>query len=92
VEARRTRTLTIHADYACRHAGACCTSGWPIPIEADCEARLVRAHGAAIETLLDRTGALPAGTTAVSRVGADGACVFYAAAPRGGGRCSIQRG
>lgn len=25
--------LSTYARYRCRHAGACCTSGWPIPIE-----------------------------------------------------------
>lgn len=25
--------LSIHADWACRHAGACCEAGWPIPVE-----------------------------------------------------------
>jgi hypothetical protein len=29
----RIYALSIHADYACRHSGACCTSGWPIPAE-----------------------------------------------------------
>jgi len=32
--AARTFTLSIHADYACRHSGACCTAGWSIPVEA----------------------------------------------------------
>ncbi len=26
--------LNAHASYACRHAGACCTAGWTIPVEA----------------------------------------------------------
>lgn len=30
-----TRVLRFHESYRCRNAGACCTSGWPIPIEAD---------------------------------------------------------
>ena len=29
------RSLTVHARYACQHSGACCTAGWPIPVEAD---------------------------------------------------------
>jgi len=29
------RVLSFHAPYRCRHAGACCSSNWPIPIEAD---------------------------------------------------------
>ena len=27
--------LSTQADYACRHSGACCTSGWPIHVESD---------------------------------------------------------
>lgn len=27
------RWLSIHADYACRHRGACCKAGWAIPVE-----------------------------------------------------------
>jgi len=25
--------LTIHADYRCRHAGACCSADWDVPVE-----------------------------------------------------------
>jgi hypothetical protein len=28
-----TFSLSIHADYRCRHSGACCTAGWEIPVE-----------------------------------------------------------
>jgi len=34
------RVLSFHAGYRCRNAGACCTSNWPIPIEADRHERL----------------------------------------------------
>ena len=27
--------LNFHLPYTCRHSGACCTAGWPIPIEPD---------------------------------------------------------
>jgi len=27
-------SLSFHANYACRHSGACCTAGWAIPVEA----------------------------------------------------------
>jgi Fe-S-cluster containining protein len=30
---RRIFALTVDADYACRHSGACCTAGWSIPVE-----------------------------------------------------------
>ncbi len=39
------RVLSFHARYRCRHAGACCTSNWPIPIEADRLARVARGAG-----------------------------------------------
>jgi hypothetical protein len=29
------RCLSIHAAYRCRDRGACCTAGWPIPVEVD---------------------------------------------------------
>lgn len=31
----KTFWLNFHVDYACRHSGACCSSGWPIPVERD---------------------------------------------------------
>jgi hypothetical protein len=31
--AAQTFSLSIHADYRCRHSGACCTAGWEIPVE-----------------------------------------------------------
>ena len=33
------RALSIHADYGCRHSGACCRSGWDIAAEPAVEAR-----------------------------------------------------
>jgi hypothetical protein len=33
VVAARIFSLSVHADYACRHSGACCTAGWSIPVE-----------------------------------------------------------
>jgi hypothetical protein len=32
--------LSIHADWRCGRSGACCSSGWPLPIEHRAEARL----------------------------------------------------
>jgi hypothetical protein len=26
-------SLSIHADYRCRHSGACCTADWDVPVE-----------------------------------------------------------
>ena len=36
----RVRALSIHADYRCRNSGACCRSGWEIPVEPDAETRI----------------------------------------------------
>jgi hypothetical protein len=33
VSGARVFALSVHADYACRHSGACCTAGWSIPVE-----------------------------------------------------------
>ena len=33
VAGTRVYTLSVHANYACRHSGACCTAGWSIPVE-----------------------------------------------------------
>jgi Fe-S-cluster containining protein len=59
------RCLSVHAGYACAHAGACCTAGWTIPVEA----RLVQPlRAAGIHIGADRVA--PA---------RDGACVFFEA-------------
>jgi hypothetical protein len=36
----KIRSLSIYANYLCGHSGACCTSGWPIPVERETYARL----------------------------------------------------
>ena len=55
--------LNFHLPYACRHSGACCTAGWPIPVEPE-RAILIRAG-----EWLAEDGTLPRN--------ADGACVFH---------------
>ena len=42
----RIYSLSIHADYRCGHSGACCTSGWPIPVEQPTAERLAESIGA----------------------------------------------
>jgi hypothetical protein len=67
--------LSVHADYACRHAGACCTAGWRIPVDRACEDRLMAAR-------LARTteGGAPferdASDTVIA-LASDGACAFF---------------
>jgi Fe-S-cluster containining protein len=91
------RCLSMHAAYRCRDRGACCTAGWPIPVEADRVMRIERALACGeLHPGEGRGGVLapiqwlphaPRDTPAVLAV-AGGACFFYRAAdPR---RCEIH--
>jgi hypothetical protein len=73
----------MHVSYGCRHAGACCSSGWPIAIERARAAAVGRLRGDG-SWLVPAPGAPPevAGTIAVT---AGGHCVFH------GDGCGIQR-
>ena len=74
-----TRALSIHADYQCRHAGACCTVGWPIAVDPALRTRL--------EAALEEDLLAPAGPPAHRRVflePADGAGALLAVTRAGG--------
>ena len=95
--AHRVFALSCHASYRCRHAGACCTAGWPIPVESDRLARLRAAIAAralqpprAIDDarLFEALPGAPTGTPAVLGV-VDRACVFFDA--ERGRTCAVQR-
>ncbi len=99
----RVRALALHAGYRCRRSGACCTSGWEIPIEPEGEARLRSALRSGVfggpadgaggrgpgeaDYLLRRAG-LPHGARATLGCDAHGRCLFLETS--GGNRCSIQ--
>lgn len=53
VDAPRVFALNVHANYACRHSGACCTAGWTIPVEPHVRQVVDR------EWLLPENGACP---------------------------------
>ncbi len=92
-----TRALSFHAGWRCRHSGACCSSGWTIPVEAGAEAGLrsaLRQGRLSAPTpedgLLVREPGLPAGANV--RFGRDalGRCLFLDTA--GGARlCRVHR-
>jgi Fe-S-cluster containining protein len=42
----RVFALSIHADYRCRHSGACCTADWDVPVELPVYRSLAEAVGA----------------------------------------------
>ena len=93
---RRTALcLGAHADYLCRHAGACCSAGWAIPVEPDVSSLLVLHFGPRLgqERIFVSEGAShrrpPDGAAAVLGVQASGACVFFEGDR--GNLCAIHR-
>jgi Fe-S-cluster containining protein len=81
--------LSIHRDYVCKHAGACCTAGWEIPVEAPIYQAL-RVHFRAGDALFDAEAPRPDGAAAMlGRRGDSGACVFFE--PDRGRLCAVHR-
>ena len=91
--------LGAHADYLCRHAGACCSAGWAIPVEPDVSSLLVVHFGPRLgqERIFASAGVSggasrgrpPDGAAAVLGVQASGACVFFEGDR--GNLCAIHR-
>lgn len=83
-----TRVLSFHAGYRCASSGACCTSGWPIPVETPVLLGLRKAvaDGALDHGTLDRALSRD---EAVLLPGASGRCAFFETA--GGHACAIHR-
>jgi hypothetical protein len=80
--------LNVHGGFECRHSGACCTAGWPIPVEA-AAVDAIRAHGLAGRWALGAAGGRPDGAAAVLEPLPDGACPALDQAA--GNLCAIQR-
>ena len=89
--------LSCHVDYACRHSGACCRAGWPLPVES----RVVPAIDAAVTAgrvptvdgsvvWLRETPEAPEGMAGTFRL-ADGACVFHVAREAAGHGAAAAR-
>lgn len=87
-----TFVLSFHAAYGCRDRGACCTAGWPIPIESDALANAERAIDEGrlrmAAPAFVRPANAPRETPALVATAAD-ACVFYRQA--GAARCELHR-
>ena len=94
--------LSCHVGYACRHSGACCASGWPLPVEA----RVVPSIDAAVAdgrlTTIDRSviwlresAEAPEDMAGTFRL-VNEACVFHlpresnAAVSAGGRHCAVH--
>jgi hypothetical protein len=75
--------LSFHAPYACRHSGACCSSGWDIAVEKGGVAAISSAvrdrRIAAPAIWLTQVDGAPADIGGILRLAADGRCVFHGA-------------
>jgi Fe-S-cluster containining protein len=80
--------LSVHAAWRCRHSGACCSSGWAIPVEAPLHRRLRTTSAGAFAAGIESRDDLPPGLTGTLRTRDDGSCVFY---DRGSRLCDIHR-
>ncbi len=80
--------LSLHADYLCRHSGACCTAGWDIPVDSPLipvvRDRVILDEPVRTPLVPNRDGD---GWTVTRR--ADGACAFFE--PQRGRLCAIHR-
>jgi Fe-S-cluster containining protein len=93
--------LNLQREFHCGHSGACCTSGWHIPVESATHAAVAEAVRAGrLQLPRGRPGVTqdepwidtqhsPEGAVGVLNLRADGACVFFD--PDAGRFCAIQR-
>ena len=93
----KVRSLSIHADYRCRHSGRCCSADWDVPVELP----VYRSLSAALNSGRLRTAPgteglvpfilgpdLPEDTAAMLERTADGHCVFHERSSR---LCVVHR-
>jgi hypothetical protein len=90
-------SLSIHADYRCRHSGRCCQADWDVPVELPVYRSLVEAMEAGRLRMAPQsepmepfvTGPdLPEDTAAMFERNHQGECVFF---ERGSRLCVIHR-
>jgi len=83
--------LSIHADYACRHSGACCSTSWDVPVEPASLAAIERGiTGGRLhrEAPIVARGAPPGGAAGVLLRDRGGACVLFERSSR---LCAVHR-
>lgn len=91
----KVHSLSIHADYKCRHAGACCSADWDVPVEVAVYRNLTEAldsgrlhpAGEIDDTPLMTAPDLPADAPAMLARTRSGDCVFF---HRGSGLCVVH--
>jgi hypothetical protein len=87
--------LSMHVPYVCRDAGACCSSGWPIPLErarVPAIARAIDEHRLQVPPEWLRHLAHQPADVAGVLAGRDGQCVFHQRQPSRthGLGCAVQ--
>ncbi len=88
--------LSIHADYKCRHSGACCSADWDVPVEVSVYRTLdealaqgrLRPAAEADDAPLITGPDLPEGAGAMLGRTPSGDCIFF---HRGSGLCVVHR-
>ena len=93
----RVSSLSIHADYRCRHSGACCTADWDVPVELPVYRSLREAHdsrrltvsakAAGLDPFIVEPG-LPEDAAAMLERHESGECVFF---DHGSRLCIVHR-
>jgi Fe-S-cluster containining protein len=73
----RTFWLNFHLAYACRHSGACCSSGWPIPVERDRVIPIGTLAARAEESWLVPVENAPEDVAGTLAVRPNGECTFF---------------
>lgn len=71
--------LNFHLAYACRHSGACCSSGWAIPVERDRIIPIRNLAGQAADSWLLSAPNAPDDVAGTLALQATGHCVFHGA-------------
>jgi hypothetical protein len=94
-----TLWLSCHVDYACRHSGACCRSGWPLPVDAAAvpaiDEAVVRGRVWTADGRVSWLDEAPGGDGAIGTFRqVDGGCIFHTAvhrdADRGLRSCAVH--
>ena len=81
----RTFWLNFHVSYACRHSGACCSSGWAIPVERDRVIPIRGLAGRVDDSWLVPEADAPDEVAGMLALQANGHCVFH-----GAGGCGVH--
>lgn len=69
--------LNFHVDYACQHTGACCSSGWAIPVERDRVIPIRSLGGRSDDSWLLPDANAPEDVAGTLALQGNGQCVFH---------------